>query len=350
MVVSDEIFMRRALELAALGQGTTAPNPMVGCVIVHAGKIIGEGWHRQYGGPHAEVNAINSVQDKHLLPMSTLYVTLEPCSHYGKTPPCADLLIKHKVGRVIICNTDPNPLVSGNGIRKLTEAGVQVQVGLMQQEGWALNKYFFTYHSRHRPYIILKWAETADGFMGSTDNMPLWISTKLSKKLVHKWRGQLQAIMVGTRTALKDNPQLNTREWSGKDPVRLIMDPNLRLPSDLNVFNGSQPTIIYNLIKPETKPNVEWVKIQDQTTFLAEVVQDLYRRQIQSVLIEGGAVLLQSFIKQGLWDEAFVFKNDKSLNLPGIPAPTLPAKYLQQVPTVSTDKLMIYNNSDQRAG
>jgi len=350
MVVSDEIFMRRALELAALGRGTTAPNPMVGCVVVHAGNIIGEGWHRQYGGPHAEVNAIESVRDKNSLPESTLYVTLEPCSHYGKTPPCADLLLKNHVGRVIICNTDPNPLVSGNGIRKLTEAGVPVQVGLLEQEGWALNKSFFTYHSRQRPYIILKWAETADGFIGRTDDVPLWISTKLSKKLVHKWRSELQAIMVGTRTALKDNPQLNTREWSGQDPVRLILDPKLRLPADLHVFDGNQPTLVYNLMQAETKPQLEWVKIKDTTTFLAEVMQDLYRRSLQSVLVEGGTVLLESFISSGLWDEAYVFKSANSLNIPGVPAPVLPARYLHQVQEVATDTLIIYKNSDQAAG
>jgi len=347
MVVSDDFFMRRALELAALGRGTTAPNPMVGCVIVHAGKIIGEGWHQQYGGPHAEVNAIASVRNKQLLPASTLYVTLEPCSHYGKTPPCADLLVENKIERVVICNTDPNPLVSGNGIKKLTTAGVQVQVGLLELEGWALNKAFFTYHSRQRPYIILKWAETADGFIGRTDAAKLWISTKLSKKLVHKWRGELQAIMVGTRTVLKDNPQLNTREWTGKDPVRLVLDPNLRLPADLHIFDGRQPTFVYNLTKQETKPPTEWVKINDPTTFLIEVVQDLYRRSIQSVLVEGGTVLLESFISSGLWDEAFVFKGAKSLGLPGVPAPVLPNRYLQQVQKIAIDTLLIYKNFAQ---
>jgi len=350
MVVSDDFFMRRALELAALGRGATAPNPMVGCVIVHAGKIIGEGWHQQYGGPHAEVNAITSVRDKNLLPQSTLYVTLEPCSHYGKTPPCADLLLKNNIPRVIICNTDPNPLVSGNGIRKLTAAGVQVQVGLLELEGWALNRSFFTFHSRHRPYIILKWAETADGYMGRTDDLPLWISTKLSRKLVHKWRGEMQAIMVGTRTALKDNPQLNTREWTGKDPIRLVLDPKLRLPPDLHVFDGNQPTLVYNLSKQETKPNPEWVKIEDQSFFLKEVIQDLYRRNIQSVLVEGGAVLLGSFISNGLWDEALVFKSEKKLGFTGVAAPVMPSSYLQKIQEIDTDTLIIYNNSGQEAG
>ncbi|MDB5263994.1 MAG: riboflavin biosynthesis protein RibD, partial [Adhaeribacter sp.] len=193
--------MRRALELALLGRGNVAPNPMVGCVIVHENKIIGEGWHQQYGGPHAEVNAINNVADKSKLPASRVYVTLEPCSHYGKTPPCADLLIRHGIKEVIICNTDPNPLVKGNGIRKLLDTGCSVQTGLLEPEGSELNRFFFTYHTRKRPYIVLKWAETADGFLGKTDSTPFWITSNLSKKLVHKWRTEIQAIMVGTRTA-----------------------------------------------------------------------------------------------------------------------------------------------------
>ncbi len=224
MLASDQIFMRRALELAALGQGKVSPNPMVGCVIVHQNRIIGEGWHQQYGGPHAEVNAINSVRNKKLLPDSRLYVTLEPCSHYGKTPPCADLLLQHNVRDVVICNTDPNPLVKGAGIRKLLDAGCQVHLGLLEEEGLALNKGFFSFHSRQRPYIILKWAETADGFIGKQNKEPLWISDRISKKLVHKWRSEIQAIMVGTRTAEVDNPQLYTREWTGKNPVRITLD------------------------------------------------------------------------------------------------------------------------------
>ena len=347
MVASEELFMRRALELAMLGLGSTAPNPMVGCVVVHAGKIIGEGWHQQYGGPHAEVNAIASVKDKQLLPESTLYVTLEPCSHYGKTPPCADLILKNNIGRVIICNSDPNPLVSGNGIRKLKEAGVQVQVGLMEPEGLALNKFFFTYHARQRPYIILKWAETQDGFIGRDDDQKLWITSKLGKKLVHKWRSQMQAIMVGTRTALKDNPQLNTREWSGPDPVRLVLDARLRLPTDLNLFDRSQPTLVYNLSKQEISPNLEWIQISDEDEFITEIIKDLYRRQIQSVLVEGGTGLLQSFIQAGLWDEAFVFKSQNQLGLPGVASPNLSVRYLQQVQNIAHDQLFIYKNSNQ---
>ncbi|WP_034257159.1 bifunctional diaminohydroxyphosphoribosylaminopyrimidine deaminase/5-amino-6-(5-phosphoribosylamino)uracil reductase RibD [Adhaeribacter aquaticus] len=344
MTTTDQIFMRRALELAALGRGTTSPNPMVGCVIVHEGKIIGEGWHQQYGGPHAEVNAINSVEDKSLLPASRLFVTLEPCSHYGKTPPCADFLINHGIKDVVICNTDPNPMVKGNGIRKLLEADCQVHVGLLEEEGLELNKYFFTYHTHKRPYITLKWAETADGFIGRQNNSPLWISNKLSKKVVHKWRAEKQAIMVGTRTALVDNPHLNTREWTGKNPLRVILDKNLRLPEHLQIFNQSQPTVIYNYIKQEAEVNREWVKLKEDEPLVENILADLYQRNIQSVLVEGGAALLNSFIKANLWDEAFVFKSSFYLNEPGIAAPNLPLANLKFTNHIATDKLLLYKN------
>ncbi|GEO03326.1 riboflavin biosynthesis protein RibD [Adhaeribacter aerolatus] len=345
MTSSDEIFMRRALELALLGQGKVAPNPMVGCVIVHENKIIGEGWHQQYGGPHAEVNAINAVADKSLLPASRIYVTLEPCSHYGKTPPCADLLIQHGVKDVIICNTDPNPLVKGAGIRKLLDTGCQVHVGLLEEEGLHLNRCFFTFHTQKRPYIILKWAETADGFIGKTDGTQLNISNNLSKKLVHKWRTELPAIMVGTRTALLDNPQLNTRAWSGKNPTRIVLDKYLQLPGHLNLFNQSQPTLVYNFNKQETLPNLEKVKLDEREALLPTLLQDLYNRQLNGVLVEGGAVLLNSFIRTGLWDEAYVFKSNFHLAEAGVAAPTLPLAFLKHLSPVATDKLFIYTNS-----
>jgi diaminohydroxyphosphoribosylaminopyrimidine deaminase / 5-amino-6-(5-phosphoribosylamino)uracil reductase len=339
---SDEIFMRRALELALLGQGNVAPNPMVGCVIVHENKIIGEGWHQQYGGPHAEVNAINAVADKSLLPASRIYVTLEPCSHYGKTPPCADLLIQHGVKDVVICNTDPNPLVKGAGIRKLLDTGCQVHVGLLEPEGLDLNRFFFTYHAQKRPYILLKWAETADGFIGKTDGTRLWISNKLSQKLVHKWRTEIQAIMVGTHTALVDNPRLNIRAWTGKNPTRVVLDKRLQLPGNLNLFDKSQPTLVYNFQKQETLPNLEWVKLDENQELIPALLQDLYARKIQSIMIEGGAVLLNSFIRAGLWDEACVFKSDIKLVEEGVAAPTLPLACLKHVSHIATDKLLIF--------
>ena len=334
--------MRRALELALLGQGNVAPNPMVGCVIVHENKIIGEGWHQQYGGPHAEVNAINAVADKSLLPASRIYVTLEPCSHYGKTPPCADLLIQHGVKDVVICNTDPNPLVKGAGIRKLLDTGCQVHVGLLEPEGLDLNRFFFTFHTQKRPYILLKWAETADGFIGRPDGTRLWISNKLSQKLVHKWRTEIQAIMVGTHTALVDNPRLNIRAWTGKNPTRVVLDKRLQLPGNLNLFDKSQPTLVYNFQKQETLPNLEWVKLDENQELIPALLQDLYARNIQSIMIEGGAVLLNSFIRAGLWDEACVFKSDIKLVEEGVAAPALPLAFLKHVSHIATDKLLIF--------
>jgi diaminohydroxyphosphoribosylaminopyrimidine deaminase/5-amino-6-(5-phosphoribosylamino)uracil reductase len=334
--------MRRALELARLGKSQVPPNPMVGCVVVHDNKIIGEGWHQQYGGAHAEVNALNAVADKALLPGSRVYVTLEPCSHYGKTPPCADFLIHNNVRDVVICNTDPNPVVKGAGIRKLLQAGCQVHTGLLEPEGQELNKYFFTFHEQQRPYITLKWAETADGFIGSATGERVWISNALSRRLVHKWRTEQQAIMVGSRTALLDNPQLNSRDWTGPDPVRIVLNKNLSLPHHLHFFDHRQPTLVYNFIKTETEPNLEFICLDPEAAILPTILADLYQRNIQSVLIEGGANLLSQFINNELWDEAFVFKSSHRL-LDGIPAPRLPLGQLRKSTAVGTDTLFVYH-------
>jgi diaminohydroxyphosphoribosylaminopyrimidine deaminase/5-amino-6-(5-phosphoribosylamino)uracil reductase len=336
--------MRRALELARLGRGATAPNPLVGCVIVYEDRIIGEGWHRQYGGPHAEVNAIAAVQEKHLLPASRLYVTLEPCSHYGKTPPCADLILENQIRDVVICNTDPNPLVQGRGIRKLLDANCQVHVGLLEKEGRELNKYFFAFHEHKRPYITLKWAETADGFIGRQDGEQYWISGQLSRLLTHQWRSEQQAILVGTRTAAADNPQLNTREWSGPDPVRVVVDRQLSLPGNLKIFDHTQPTLVYNLKKAETLHNLEWVKLADTADLLPDLLADLYARNIQSVLVEGGAALLNSFLQAGLWEEACVFKSSRRMDAPGIPAPLIPLSHMQHLSHLGHDTLLVYKN------
>ncbi|MBJ6117510.1 bifunctional diaminohydroxyphosphoribosylaminopyrimidine deaminase/5-amino-6-(5-phosphoribosylamino)uracil reductase RibD [Pontibacter sp. BT310] len=334
--------MRRALELAKLGSGYTAPNPMVGCVIEHNGQIIGEGWHRNYGGPHAEVNAIASVPDKSLLPESRVYVTLEPCSHFGKTPPCADLLINSSVRDVVICNLDPNPLVAGRGVQKLLDAGIKVEAGLLEQEGWELNKRFFTSHSLKRPYITLKWAETADGFVAGPDCQPLHISGALAKRFVHKLRAEEQAIMVGTRTALHDNPRLNTRHWSGRDPIRIVIDRQLTLPRTLNLFDGSQPTIVYNYKKQEERENLHFVQLQEQEPLLPQVMADLYKRNVISVLVEGGTYLLQSLLQENLWDEAFVLKNTTLTIANGIKAPTMVYGNLVEQQTLGTDELLHY--------
>jgi diaminohydroxyphosphoribosylaminopyrimidine deaminase/5-amino-6-(5-phosphoribosylamino)uracil reductase len=313
--------MRRALDLATLGVGHVSPNPLVGCVIVHDGKIIGEGWHRKYGEAHAEVNAVASVADKPLLKESTVYVNLEPCSHFGKTPPCADMLMHHRVNRVVIANVDTYQKVNGEGIRKLRESGAEVITGILQKEGRDLNKRFFTYVEKGRPFILLKWAETADGFVAHEDYTSKWISNDLSRQLVHKLRTEVDAVMVGTRTAQHDDPKLNVRDWSGKDPVRIVIDRNLKLSSTLNLFDKSQPTICYNILRNEENHNISFVKLE-ATNLVNELLNDLHQRKIQSVMIEGGAQTIQAFIDRGLWDEAKIFRSPAEFGK-GITAPVI---------------------------
>ena len=315
-------FMQRALQLARLGAGAVSPNPMVGCVIVHDDKIIGEGYHQKYGEAHAEVNAINAVSDKSILSESVVYVTLEPCSHFGKTPPCADLLIKHQVKEVIICNNDPNPLVAGQGIEKLRRAGIEVKSGLLEEEGRELNKRFFTYLEKKRPYIILKWAESMDRFIAKKNYEAVQISNALSRRFVHKIRSEEDAIMVGTNTAKYDNPKLDTRFWTGKNAISVLIDKALSLPKSLHIFDSSQATICYNLLKNEILGNTILVKIPTNNSIEQFIIQDLYQRKIQSIIIEGGTILLQSFIDLGLWDEAFILKSKLILE-DGIEAPKI---------------------------
>jgi diaminohydroxyphosphoribosylaminopyrimidine deaminase/5-amino-6-(5-phosphoribosylamino)uracil reductase len=344
MTTADEMFMLRALELASLGEGYTRPNPMVGCVIVHNSRIIGEGWHRLYGKPHAEVNAIAAVDDKNLLSESTVYVTLEPCSHFGKTPPCADLLVKHRVKKVVICNHDPNPLVAGKGIRKLQEAGIEVEAGFLAENGTVLNRRFFTFHQQHRPYIVLKWAQTADGFIAGENSKQAAISGAAAKSLVHKWRTEEAAILVGTRTASHDNPKLNVRAWTGQNPLRLVIDKNLNLPPDLHLFDKSQPTLVYNYLRNEQlHENLELVRLEPEADLLGQLLADLHRRQIQSVLVEGGTVLLETFIRSGLWDEARVFRSPNRLNK-GIAAPQFSLNTLTETTFIGEDQLFLHFN------
>ncbi|MDZ7608632.1 MAG: bifunctional diaminohydroxyphosphoribosylaminopyrimidine deaminase/5-amino-6-(5-phosphoribosylamino)uracil reductase RibD [Cyclobacteriaceae bacterium] len=314
-------YMQRAMELARLGLGSVSPNPMVGCVVVHEDKIIGEGFHRQYGGPHAEVHAIDSVQQRDLLSESTVYVNLEPCAHYGKTPPCANLLVASGVKKVIIANVDPNPQVAGKGIAILKNAGVDVEVGIMASEGLELNRRFFNYINHKKPYVILKWAETADGFIARPDYTSKWISNEYSRKLVHKWRTEESAVLVGRNTALRDNPMLNARHWPGKNPLRIVLDRNLQLSRTLNLFSGELPTICYNIQNSSHEPNLDFVKLPTED-FLSRVLDDLYSRNIQSLLVEGGAATLQAFINEGLWDEARVFQSSVCFG-DGISAPQL---------------------------
>ncbi|MBW3546065.1 MAG: bifunctional diaminohydroxyphosphoribosylaminopyrimidine deaminase/5-amino-6-(5-phosphoribosylamino)uracil reductase RibD [Bacteroidetes bacterium] len=308
MQEQDKLLMQRALELARLGMGYVSPNPMVGCVIVHQGRIIGEGWHKQWGSPHAEVNAVASVQDKSLLPESTVYVTLEPCNHWGKTPPCTDLLLQHKPRRVVICNKDTNPKAAG-GIQRLQAAGIEVTTGLLEEKGRWLNRRFFTGVEEGRPYIILKWAQTADGYMARSDYSSKWISNGYARQLVHKWRSEEDAIMVGRNTAHYDNPQLNNREFPGlpRQPLRLVVDRQLTLPAELHLFDGTYPTICYNTREGrEPHPNLLYKKLADEG-FWTQLFHDLRQRGVQSVLVEGGPQLFQQLMALELWDEARVF-------------------------------------------
>ncbi|HOX82080.1 MAG TPA: bifunctional diaminohydroxyphosphoribosylaminopyrimidine deaminase/5-amino-6-(5-phosphoribosylamino)uracil reductase RibD [Chryseolinea sp.] len=339
---TDELFMHRALELAALGRGMVSPNPMVGCVVVHNDHIIGEGFHRQYGGPHAEVNAIESVEDKSLLKESTLYVNLEPCSHEGKTPPCADLLIHHNVKKVVVSNLDSNPLVAGEGIKKLRTKGIKVITGVLEKEGREFNRRFFTYIEKQRPYIILKWAETADGFIARENFDSKWISNEHSRQLVHKWRTEEDAVLVGSKTTAHDNPKLNVRDWTGRNPTRIVIDRFLKLSDRLHLFDKSQKTICYNLIKHEEHPNLSLIRL-DEENFLENMMRDLTKLKIQSIIIEGGAQTLSHFIETNLWDEARTFISQKTFTK-GIQAPVLHGNLVSHE-SILNDTLKIYHPS-----
>lgn len=320
-------YMRRCLELAVQGLGHVAPNPMVGSVLVHDGRIIGEGWHQAYGQAHAEVNAIAAVQDESLLKDCTLYVNLEPCSHHGKTPPCADLIIAKGIPRVVVGNVDTNPLVGGRGIAKLEAAGIEVIHGVLNDECRKLNKRFFTFHEQKRPYVILKWAQTADGFISKApvpvNRSENQITGVEAQKLVHLWRSQEQAIMVGTNTVLADDPQLTTRLVSGKNPVRVVLDKTLKLGRDKAVFNEQAPTIVFNAIDDHHHGHIRHVRIDFEKPLVPQVLYGLYRQNISSLIVEGGTALLQSFIESGLWDEARVFENPQLAFGSGLRAPVL---------------------------
>lgn len=344
-MTSDELYMQRAFELARLGKGTVSHNPLVGCVVVHDERIIGEGWHQRYGEAHAEVNAIRSVNDKNLLRQSTVYVNLEPCSHTGKTPPCADLLIQSAVKKVVIANEDSNPLVAGNGIKKLKSAGIDVVTGVLEKQGRELNQRFFTFIETERPYIILKWAETADGFIARENYESRWVSNEFSRQLVHRWRSEEDAVLIGTKTAAHDNPRLSVRDWSGRNPVRIVVDRFLRLPKSLHLFDTSQKTICYNLLKHEEHSNLDYIRL-DEANFLHQLIHDLFKRKIQSVIVEGGALTLNLFIKSGMWDEARVFRSQRSFGQ-GIEAPALKGNLISEE-SVFNDTLMIYHHGKNK--
>ena len=334
--------MQRALQLAKNGLGEVSPNPMVGCVIVHNNIIIGEGWHQKFGDSHAEVNAINAVVDKRLLKESTVYVSLEPCSFHGKTPACSDLLVRSNVKKVIIGALDPNPKVSGDGQKSLIGAGIGVKTGILEKESIELNKRFFINQKLKRPYVILKWAQTIDGFVARKNYDSKWISNEHSRQRVHQWRAEEDAILVGKNTAMHDNPSLTVREWTGRNPVRVVLDRKLELDRNLNLFDGTVQTLVYNVKENATNEKFELVKLND-SDFLNQLLIDLYQKDIGSVIIEGGSQVLESFIKADLWDEARVFTSDQEFE-EGIDAPKLEIEPIS-IEEIDNDMLSYYFNS-----
>ncbi|MFD1257781.1 bifunctional diaminohydroxyphosphoribosylaminopyrimidine deaminase/5-amino-6-(5-phosphoribosylamino)uracil reductase RibD [Mucilaginibacter terrae] len=343
-----EKHMQRCLQLAALGIGQVSPNPMVGAVIVHQDRVIGEGYHQKYGGPHAEVNAVNQVLANHenaheLLRQSTIYVSLEPCAHYGKTPPCADLIIKHHIPKVIVGCRDPFAQVDGKGIEKLQQAGLAVITGVLEEECRKLNKRFFTRVQKQRPYIILKWAQTANGYFAPNDGSQHWITGLEARKLVHQWRAEEDAILVGKNTARIDNPQLNVRYGTGKPPKRVVIDRNLELDKQLHLFDNSVETFVFNAIKTHFDDKTKYIALEDFDRFVPQyILFQLYLQDIQSLIVEGGAQTLNSFIEAGLWDEARIFTG-QTLLLNGIKAPVCFGNKTEQA-MVGADSLQIIYN------
>lgn len=332
---SNEKYIKRCIELAKNGLGTTYPNPLVGSVIVYNNEIIGEGWHRKSGEPHAEVNAINSVKDKSLLSKSTIYVSLEPCSHFGKTPPCCDLIIANKIPNVVIGTIDPFAKVAGSGIKKLIEHGKKVTVGILEDECNELNKRFFTFHTKNRPYIILKWAESRDGFIAplfKETQKPVWITNEYSRQLVHKWRSEEQAILAGTTTVIDDNPSLTTRDWTGNNPIRIVLDQNNRISKESHIFDNQAKTLSIS------KENINF-----DNNIAHEISNLLFKEGIQSLIIEGGRQTLQTFIDANIWDEARVFKGDISLK-EGTKAPIISSKKIKTEQFLKDELLTFFNH------
>lgn len=352
---THEKYIGRCIELAKNGLGTTYPNPMVGCVIVYNGEIIGEGWHKKSGTAHAEVNAINTVKDKSLLKNATIYVSLEPCSHFGKTPPCCDLIIQNKIPNVVVGTVDPNIKVAGKGIRKLIEAGSNVIIGVLEAECQELNKRFFTFHNKKRPYVILKWAESQDGFIAplilrqAHDDIkkrkPVWITNEFSRQLVHKWRSEEQAILAGTETIINDNSKLNVRDWTGINPIRIVLDKKNRIPKESHVLDNQQKTIfLCESNSSNVHENTIFKKIDFEQNLGRQIIEILYKQGIQSVIIEGGRQTLQTFIDKNLWDEARIFIGNTHFKT-GIQAPVIDRKNGRKK-TILNDSLLIIRNHD----
>lgn len=337
--------MHRCLELARRGAGHVAPNPMVGAVLVFEDRIIGEGYHRQFGGPHAEPECIDSVAEANrgLIGRSTLYVSLEPCSHHGKTPPCADLIIRMGIPKVVVGARDPFPEVNGKGIDRLLAAGVEVEMGILEDECIRLNKRFFTFHLQHRPYIVLKWAQTATGLIAGDG--PRWhISNDITHRLVHKWRSEEASILVGPRTALLDDPELTVRLWTGRSPVRLVIDKEMQLPLSLKLFDGKVRTIVFNLLQHGQDGDLEYYQLAADTSLIHQLVVALHELKLQSVLVEGGARLLQSFIDEDYWDEARVITNEELEPPEGLPAPRLRNAHRVAHETILSDTIRYYEH------
>ncbi len=340
--------MRRCIELAALGAGNVAPNPMVGAVIVYKDNIIGEGYHEKFGEAHAEVNCINSIKeyDRQFIKECTLYVSLEPCNHFGKTPPCVDLIIKHQIMHVVIGCNDSFEKVNGAGISRLIAAGVKVDIGILEQDCRNLNKRFFTFHDKKRPYIILKWAQSNDGLIASEDLAKTKISNTYTDQLVHKWRSQEAAILVGYNTVKTDNPYLTLRNWPGKNPTRIIIDELNKLAGNLNIFNLDANTIILNRKLSKFNNNIEFYKINDEQLTTEAVVECLHKKQINSVIIEGGNKTLQMFIDAGLWDEARVITNTVLFLNKGVNAPLLQNQNLESSNNILNDRIDYFLNKN----
>jgi len=343
--IIDEQFMARCIQIAKNGLGLTYPNPFVGSIIVHKGKIIGEGFTSKYGGAHAEVNAVQSVKDQSILSESTLYVTLEPCSHYGKTPPCCDLVIAKNFKRVVIGTLDPFAEVNGQGYLKLLENGIDVTLGVLERDCKELNRRFITFHQEKRPYIILKWAQTQDGYMGH-DDVQKWITNRFSKQLVHKWRTEEQAILVGKKTALVDNPRLDARYWEGKNPLRLTIDKYLAIPRHFNLYDQSVPTLIFNAIEDAEDENLKLVKIDFNQNIIPQILDYVYQNNHQTLIVEGGSDTLQKFIDLNLWDEARILSSDAFWN-EGILAPVVRGNHIEQHKIKNDHVTVIRNQSNE---
>lgn len=346
--------MSRCIQLAKNGLGSTYPNPMVGAVIVYKDIIIGEGWHKKAGEPHAEVNAINSVKKKNLLKRATIYVSLEPCSHFGKTPPCTNLIMESGIRKVVIGSLDPNPKVAGRGIKRLQEAGCEIVLGILEDECYELNKRFFTFHIKKRPYIFLKWAQTANGFVAPLpasrkDTRPIWITNPYSRQLVHKMRSREMSILVGTKTVLADNPNLTVRDWWGKNPVKLVIDRQTKLDPHLAIFDESATTMVFTekkVFPQDFKKENSFFKIDFTADIVGQICEILFKNNIQSLIVEGGPKTIQSFVDSGLWDEAWVFIGANSFD-EGIRAPKFRGSLISEKP-VGSDSLLIYKASADR--